>query len=318
MSIPRKFAAVDPEWYVRRSPTLEDFDGDEAAFDQAMADYVTLQNGPQLADVPNFGIPEQQVFNHQTGQYETRGGMPKRFEGMSEGEFYGNYPSGRAFNPLIPVSELTDEELRRARAAYDSTRADGTPVMADPMLAWMEDRFGFAPNENAMWSRPVSDTGQTPEEKQATRDAWRNSVGLDVWTAEQASRRAAAQPDSPFGPEDTWTVLPDGRRVNGVGDVWEPGQGTLLPGSNPNAAMVAQEGAGGDVSWEDIIAAAIAEGGIPGAPGFSREVPPELLGLGPQELSPADQPGFMNPEQYAEWLRRMELLFQGNSGIQWY
>lgn len=314
MSIPRQFAAGDPVWYDRALPTLEDFDGDEAAFDQAMADYVTLQNGPQLADVPNFGIPEQQVFNHQTGQYETRGGMPKRFEGMSQGEFAANQLNSRFSNiqkkqasgmyspdqrrsdlmALQSRAQIRPEEMQQA---YNATRADGTAVLADPVLTYLES-LGFAPTGDFNWAPPP--TGQTPEEIAANRDAARAASGVDIRAAQVAAQRAAAQPDSPFGPEDTWTVLPDGRKVNGVGDVWEVGQ----PRPNPTAAqpnyvaMVTGEGGVPALSLEDIINNGV---DVPVDPWFNRDdVTPESLGFDPSSWAPPGATPALTPEQIAE------------------
>lgn len=314
MSIPRQFAAGDPVWHDRALPTLEDFDGDEAAFDQAMADYVTLQNGQQLADVPNFGIPEQQVFNHQTGQYETRGGMPKRFEGMSQGEFAANQLNSRFSNiqkkqasgmyspdqrrsdlmALQSRAQIRPEEMQQA---YNATRADGTAVLTDPVLTYLES-LGFAPTGDFNWAPPT--TGQTPEEIAANRDAARAASGVDIRAAQVAAQRAAAQPDSPFGPEDTWTVLPDGTRVNGVGDVWAPGQGTLLPGSNPvnYAGMVAGEGGDPGLTFQDIINSGIA---IPGDPGFSPDNP--VFSIQPFDPATSPVPGGgteLTPEQIVQ------------------
>lgn len=217
MSIPRQYAADTPLWYDRRLPTLEDFDGDQTAFDQAMADYVTGINGPLLSETPNFGIPEQQVFNHQTGQYEMRGGMPDRFEGMSQGEFAANQLNSRFSNiqkkqqagmyspeqrkmDLLALQSRAQVRPDEMQSAYGAMRADGTPVLADPVLAWMEDILGFSPGENANFTPPVQEV------------------------------EAPASP-SPFGPEDTWTVQPDGSLVNQNGDVWIPGGGSLLPNS---------------------------------------------------------------------------------------
>jgi len=286
MSIPRQFAAGDPVWYDRRLPTLEDFDGDEAAFDQAMADYVTLQNGPQLADVPNFGIPEQQVFNHQTGQYETRGGMPKRFEGMSQGEFAANQLNSRFSNiqkkqasgmyspdqrrsdlmALQSRAQIRPEEMQQA---YNAIRADGSPVLADPVLAWMEDILGFAPGENANWSPPPPPDPNTVEYPGGP---------------------------SPFGPEDTWTVQPDGSLVNQNGDVWIPGGGSLLPNSNLGAPNM-QQAAG--ISDPAALYASLT-GGVPGAPLLPYDGPiPDGL---PASSGPAPE---MTPEEWQALLVSM-------------
>ena len=286
MSIPRQFAAGDPVWYDRALPTLEDFDGDEAAFDQAMADYVTLQNGPQLADVPNFGIPEQQVFNHQTGQYETRGGMPKRFEGMSQGEFAANQLNSRFSNiqkkqasgmyspdqrrsdlmALQSRAQIRPEEMQQA---YNAIRADGSPVLADPVLAWMEDILGFAPGENANWSPPPPPDPNTVEYPGGP---------------------------SPFGPEDTWTVQPDGSLVNQNGDVWIPGGGSLLPNSNLGAPNM-QQAAG--ISDPAALYASLT-GGVPGAPLLPYDGPiPDGL---PASSGPAPE---MTPEEWQALLVSM-------------
>ena len=269
MSIPRQFAAGDPIWYDRNLPTLEDFDGDEAAFDQAMADYVTLQNGPQLADVPNFGIPEQQVFNHQTGQYETRGGMPKRFEGMSQGEFAANQLNSRFSNiqkkqasgmyspdqrrsdlmALQSRAQIRPEEMQQA---YNATRADGTAVLVDPVLTYLES-LGFAPTGDYNWIQPV--TEQTPEEIAANRDAARAQLGVDERAAEIAAARRNAQP-------------------------------------------VMREGGDPGLTFQDIINSGIA---IPGDPGFSPDNPVFSI----QPFDPAASPvpdgvEELTPEQIAE------------------
>ena len=269
MSIPRQFAAGDPIWYDRNLPTLEDFDGDEAAFDQAMADYVTLQNGQQLADVPNFGIPEQQVFNHQTGQYETRGGMPKRFEGMSQAEMYANQQNARFGNiakkqasgmyspdqrrsDLMAIQSWAQIHPEKAQQAYNATRADGTAVLADPVLTYLET-LGFAPTGDYNWTPPA--TGQTPEEIAANRDASRAQLGVDERAAEIAAARRNAQP-------------------------------------------VMREGGVPGLSLEDIINSGIA---IPGDPGFSPDNPVFSI----QPFDPAASPipdgaASLTPEEIAQ------------------
>lgn len=220
MSIPRQYAADTPLWYDRRLPTLEDFDGDQTAFDQAMADYVTGINGPMMSEKENFGIPEQTVttFNPDgTIGTAVRGGMPKRFEGMSQAEAAANglnsrfeqiakkirsgmYSDSQRRSDLMALRSKAQLDPEIMQMAYGAMRADGTPVLADPVLAWMEDILGFAPGENANFTPPVQEV------------------------------EAPASP-SPFGPEDTWTVQPDGSLVNQNGDVWIPGGGSLLPNS---------------------------------------------------------------------------------------
>ncbi len=289
MSIPRQFAAGDPVWYDRALPTLEDFDGDEAAFDQAMADYVTLQNGPQLSDTPNFGIPEQQVttFNPDgTTSTATRGGLPARFEGMSQSELAANQLNARFDNiakkqnagmyspeqrkmDLLALNSRAQVRPEEMQQAYNAIRADGSPVLADPVLAWMEDILGFAPGENANWSPPPPPDPNTVEYPGGP---------------------------SPFGPEDTWTVQPDGSLVNQNGDVWIPGGGSLLPNSNLGAPNM-QQAAG--ISDPAALYASLT-GGVPGAPLLPYDGPiPDGL---PASSGPAPE---MTPEEWQALLVSM-------------
>lgn len=175
MSIPRQYAADTPLWYDRRMPTLEDFDGDEAAFDQAFAEYVNQINGPQLADTPNFGIPEQEVvtFNPDgTTSTATRGGLPDRFEGMSAAELAANQLNARFDNiakkqnagmyspeqrkmDLLALHSRAQVRPEEMQQAYQAVRADGTPVLADPVLAYLEQQFGYLPGDEANFTPPV-------------------------------------------------------------------------------------------------------------------------------------------------------------------